>query len=432
MEEPAPLPKPRRLISLDVFRGITIAGMILVNNPGSWGKIYGPLEHAHWNGCTPTDLVFPFFLFIVGVAMAFSFDKRITAGFSRGQLLTQAIRRGVIIFLLGLCMYGFPDWRLIAPFVMAIVGLALFFADEPEFGLPISTLGRLRKIIGAAVFGAAIAYFAVHFDYFQDKGLRVPGVLQRIGVCYILASIIAVTCNTWLRAAWVVVILAGYWIIMATISPPAGYTANVVDASGLLHNWIDEQLLSGHLYRERPDPEGVLSTLPAVATVLLGLLTGQWLQTKRERHTILIGLFVAANVALFVALCMKLEMPFNKKIWTSSYVVLTAGLALHFLAMCYWLIDVRGVRWWSWPFVVFGSNAIVVFVASSLLAKMMGRWQHVMPDGTTTSVKNWIYQDFFVSWAGEMNGSLAFPICYIIAWLIPMIVLYKLRIFVKV
>jgi predicted acyltransferase len=422
----------QRLISLDVFRGITIAGMILVNNPGSWGQILSPLRHAEWNGCTPTDLVFPFFLFIVGVAMTFSFERRIEAGYSRATMIGQIVRRTIILFLLGLIMYGFPDFRLIGPYILTIVGLVLLYAAQPVLALGNAGGVRVRKVLGWILLIVAVAYFVLDFGHFQETKLRVPGVLQRIAACYLLASIIMIVWRPPGRVIWVLLLLAGYWVVALGVSAPSGYEAEVTGSPGLLHDWIDARLLGRHLYRERPDPEGILSTLPATATVLLGVLTGRWLRTSREKTDKALGLFFAANVALVLGLCMNYGFPINKKIWSSSYVVFTAGLALHFLAMCYWLIDVKGWKRWAWPFVVFGSNAIVVFVASSLVAKMMIRIKLALPDGGQISLRTWIYDHGFASWAGPLYGSLFFALAYVLLWLLPMIPLYRRRIFIKI
>jgi predicted acyltransferase len=403
--------------------------MILVNNPGSWRNIYPPLRHAEWNGWTPTDLVFPFFLFIVGVAAVFSFDRRIAEGHSRWRLMAQVLRRSIILICLGLIMYGFPNLRLLGPYVLVIVGLVMTYAEGRAWGLvPYS----IRQFVGWAVVAGGIAFWVVDFSYFDECGLRVPGVLQRIGLCYLLASAIALVWGVRGRAVWTVILLVGYWYIVRAVDPPAGYTADVTGPEGLLHDWIDVKLLGNHLYRERPDPEGLLSTLPSVATVLLGMLTGAWIRSTRDTREKVIGLFMAANVLLIAGLCMDYGFPINKKIWSSSYVVLTAGLALHFLAMCFWLIDGRGYRRWAWPFVVFGTNAIVVYVASSLVAVVLGRKMIVMADGGAVTIKTMLYQDIFAPLAGPTGGSLLYALFYIFVWFLLLIPLYRWRVFVKI
>jgi len=428
--------KPRpteRLISLDVFRGLTIAGMILVNNPGDWGHIYGPVGHAKWHGWTPTDLVFPFFLFIVGVAMTFSFDKRLAQGHSRLRLFEHVVRRTCILFFLGLIMFSFPDWRLIGPYALGIVGLGFLFVDEPPLSLGEDPAARTRKIIAGTLLLAAVAWFAVDFGYFQKTELRVPGVLQRIALCYLVTSVIMMFCGVWGRTICAIALIAGYWWIVRHVFPPADYVAGFADRpEGLLHDWLDIKLLGAHIYRERPDPEGLLSTMPAVATTLLGVLTGSWLHSAREAKDRLTGLFLAGNVLLVVGLFMAYWFPINKKIWTSSYVVFTAGLALHFLGMCFWLIDVKGYRRWAWPFLVFGSNAIVVYFCASVGARVLNLVKIHAADGSAVALKTWVYQHYFTSWAGPYNASLAFALAYVALWCVLMIPMYLMRIFVRV
>jgi predicted acyltransferase len=426
---PAASPAPRgRLDSLDVFRGITIAGMILVNNPGSWRAIYKPLGHAPWDGCTPTDLVFPFFLFIVGVAMTFSFRKRLTGPADRGRLYAQIARRTLSLFLLGLIMYGFPNWRLMAPYILGIVGLSLFFQDRPA-GSP----GRFRPvmIVGAGILVGAILFFAFDFAYFQEKALRVPGVLQRIAVCYCCTAVILLTTGLRGRVAWVLGILVAYWVIALHVPAPQGYTAKLEGSPGLLHNWVDEQVLGNHLYGARPDPEGILSTLPAIATVLLGVLVGHWLQSERERGEKAAGMFFAGVLAIGLGLLMDKGFPINKKIWSSSYVVYTGGLACCSLAICYWLIDIHGIRRWAWPFRVFGTNAIVVYFASSIGARLLTQIRWPVEAGEIT-LKGWVYKHWFLSWTDGKFASMAFALSYVTLWLLLMIPLYWRRIFVKI
>ena len=415
----------QRLVSLDVFRGITIAGMILVNNPGNWSKIYSPLGHAQWDGWTPTDLVFPFFLFIVGVALTFSFSKKLEQKHNRGPLLAQVVRRTIIIFLLGMVMAGFPDYRLIGPYVLVILGLSLALMEKPF-------AGSLQKPLGALVLIGSIAYFIMDYQYFHGSNIRIPGVLQRIAVCYLATSLIVMTAGTVGRAVWVVVLAGGYWIITEYVQPPADFTAKVASPEGMLHEWIDVMCLGDHLYSWRPDPEGILSTLPAIATCLLGVLAGSWLRSSRDGTEKVAGMFFAANIALVLGLALNPVIPINKKIWTTSYVVFTAGMALHFLAMCYWLIDVKQWKKWATPFVIFGTNAIVVYVASGLLARMLYRWKVGAVADNSISVKTWIYENLFHSWLSDYNSSLFYALAYVFFWLLVLIPLYRRRIFIKV
>lgn len=466
-EEPSAA-RPERLASLDVFRGIVMAGMILVNNPGSAAR-FSPLGHASWNGWTPTDLVFPSFLFIVGVAMTFSFDRRLAQGGGRLRLFEQVVRRTIILFLLGMVFgltpMGFPNWRLIGPYILMIAGIGLTFADEPLFGWPRAPLARIRKTLGWALCAGAILYFIIDFGCFQASRIRVPGVLQRIAICYFCASLILMYCGVRGRVLWTAALLLGYWAIIKHVHPPAGYAADVVGPEGLLHNWIDERLLGAHVYaRERPDPEGLLSTVPAVATTLLGVLAGNWLHARRGKTDATAGLFFAANVAIVLGLWMSLSTPVNKKLWTSSYVLLAGGIATHGLAMCFWLVDVKGRRRWSAPFMVFGTNAIAVYVASGFVARLLDLWKLPSADGRTLlsgvgllslikawshqtlhplvtpavlgakpiAVKAWLYQALFASWTGPRLSSLLYALAYVLLWLVLMTPLYRRRLYIKV
>ncbi len=371
-QEPA---KTARLLSLDVFRGITIAGMLLVNNPGSWSHIYPPLRHAEWHGCTPTDLIFPFFLFIVGVAMVMSLSKRLARGDSQGKLFGQVVRRTLIIFGLGLLLHGFP--------------------------------------------------------YYNLSTIRLPGVLQRIALCYFFASIIVLKTNLKGQVTTAVVLLLAYWALMKLVPVP-GYGAGVLEKEGNLAAYIDNALLHGHIWQPTWDPEGLLSTLPAIATTLFGVLTGHWLQAKRGQYEIVSGLLVAGCFALALGWMWNAWFPLNKNLWTSSYSVYTAGMALCFLGMCYYLIDVKGYKGWTKPFVVYGMNAITVFVLSGIVGRLLILWKVGGTPEAPLALKTWIYQNLFASWAGPLNGSLFFAMSYVLFWLGMMWILYWRRIFIKV
>lgn len=367
-------PGAGRLVSLDAFRGLTIAGMILVNNPGSWAHIYPPLAHAAWHGWTPTDLIFPYFLFIVGVAIPFSFRRRLSDGAERGSLFRHVGRRALIIVGVGLAMRAVPD-----------------------------------------------------FDFAE---MRWAGVLQRIGLVYLIAAGLYLWFAARGRWIWTGGLLFGYWAVMMLVPVP-GYGAGDLSPDGNLAAYLDRLLMDGHLYRDTWDPEGLLSSLPAVATSLLGIFTGEWLLSDREGKVLTRGLLAAGAVLVPLGLLWGLVFPINKNLWTSSYVVFTAGTALLLLGAMYWAIDVKRWRgWWHTPMVVYGMNAIAVFVASGMLAKTMGRIRVGGEDGT--SLHGWIYQNLFQSWAGDLNGSLAFAVTYVGFWLALMWVLYRKRIFIKI
>jgi predicted acyltransferase len=312
--EPPPVAgatKAGRLVSLDVFRGITIAGMILVNNPGDWGHVYPPLLHAEWHGWTPTDLIFPFFLFIVGVAMPFSFGRRLSLGDTKLKLWWHVVYRSFMLILLGMVLTGIPD-----------------------------------------------------FNYSHKLLLD---VLQRIGVVYLFAGTIVLLAGTVTQAVLAVVCIVVYWILMMAIPVP-GFGAGVLAQDGNVLKYVDQLVTAGW----HNHGEGILSLIPSISTVLLGSLTGIWLRTDRNPYEKTVWMFAAGAIGLVVGAIMNASFPINKLLWSPSYVVFTAGFALQMLAFCYLLIDILDYRRWSLPFLVLGMNAIAVFFLSSLTGKVLG------------------------------------------------------------
>jgi predicted acyltransferase len=367
----------QRLVSLDAFRGLTIAAMLVVNNPGSWSSIYAPLGHAEWNGWTPTDLIFPFFLFIVGVSMTFSFTAAMEKGATRGGLLAKSVKRAAILFGLGLLLHGFPRYDL--------------------------------------------------------SSLRIPGVLQRIAIAFLAASIVYLFARTHARIAITAALLLGYWALL-TLVPVPGSGAGVLEPGRDLGAFVDRAVFgTSHLWAASRtwDPEGLLSTLPAIATTITGILAGEWIRSDRQPIEKTAGMLIAGNVALAVGLAWGAVFPINKSLWTSSYVVFTSGMALIVLALCYWLIDVRGRRRWAAPFVAFGMNAIAAFFLSGLLARIMGL-VHVGAGEGAPTLKGWIYSNVFASWAAPINASLAFALAFTGFWLGIMVVLHRRRIHIRV
>ncbi|MBN1543792.1 DUF5009 domain-containing protein [candidate division KSB1 bacterium] len=367
----------KRLVSLDVFRGITIAAMILVNNPGDWRTVYSPLLHAKWHGWTPTDLIFPFFLFIVGVAIVFAFSKRLAHSVDKRSLYPKVIRRTLILFALGLAMALIP-----------------------------------------------------RFDFAH---LRIPGVLQRIALVYFICSVLVLHTSWRWQIGITVGILLLYWGLMAWVPVP-GYGAGKWDEPiSALSSYIDRLFLTGRMWKEHWDPEGLLSTLPAIATGLTGVLTGHWLRSPRSEQNKAIGLLIGGAVLFALGYLVNLDFPINKGLWSSSYVLVTSGLAAAFLGICYWIIDIRGWRKWSWPFRVYGTNAITVFVLSGMLAKLMVvSFKVTQADGSTIAFKTWLYQTLFASWASPMNASFFYALSYVLFWLAILAIFYHKRIFIKI
>lgn len=366
-----------RLVSLDVFRGITIAGMVLVNNPGSWEHIYWPLEHAEWHGWTPTDLVFPFFLFIVGVAITLAFGSRVESGRSARDLYLKVIKRTLIIFAIGLFLNALP--------------------------------------------------------YFGLSELRIPGVLQRIAVCYLFACLIFLMTKVRTQVAVTIALLVAYWLLVKFIPAP-GFAAGDLTKEGSLPSFIDRFVFGKHVWAQAKvyDPEGLLSTIPALTTTLIGVLTGSWLRSKKSPYEKVAGLFVAGAICVAIGWSWNSFFPINKALWTSSYVLFTGGLGLQFLALCYWVIDINGYRRWTKPFEIFGVNAIALYVVADLIAVLLELIKVSRPDGAKISFGSWIFENLFASWASPVNASLAFAFTFVLVCLGLMWILYRRKIFIKV
>jgi predicted acyltransferase len=367
-----------RLVSLDVFRGATIAAMILVNNPGDERTTYWPLRHAQWNGWTPTDLIFPFFLFIVGVAMAYSLRARLKRSPTRQKLLRHILGRGLALFALGVFLNGFPN-------------------------------------------------------QFHLGSWRVYGVLQRIAICYTISAILGLWTTRKVWIATVLGCLAGYWILMRYVPVP-GFGVPTVDIPLLDPNrnlaaWLDRKLLAGHLYDGTRDPEGVLSTIPAVATSLLGLLTGDWLQSIGSSKRKAGGLALCGIVGVVLGELIGLEFPINKNLWTSSFVIFTAGMALVCLVLCYWIVDVTQHRGRATKFfLVFGMNPIAAYV----FAEAIAHWIDRMPHGVDLTWQESLYQSLFAPLASPSNASLLYAISYVLMCCVAMWLLYRKEIFLKI
>lgn len=379
LAEPAPAPPSQRLLSLDVFRGITIAAMLLVNNPGTWDHVYAPLEHAAWHGWTPTDLVFPFFLFIVGVATALSLGRLLEAGASRSQVFRKAAVRAGIIFALGLIIQGFPHYNL--------------------------------------------------------PHLRIPGVLPRIAIAYLITAAIVLLAGVRGQVLSLLALLLGYWTLM-TLVPVPGVGRGVLEPAKNLSNWIDFRLLGvNHVWQETGtwDPEGLLSTLGAVASVLCGVLAGHWIRSRRGTDAKAFGLFYAGSTTVLLGWTWSRVFPINKSLWTSSYVLLSAGIACLVLSVIIWLVDIEGYRGWTVPFLVFGTNAITAYWLSTLCGIVLD-WITLGGPAEADQVvlKTYLYETFYASWLSPANASLAYAVSYVVVWLGLISILYRRRIFIRI
>jgi predicted acyltransferase len=355
-----------RLMSLDVFRGATIAAMILVNNPGN-SAAYWPLKHAKWNGWTPTDLIFPFFLFIVGVSIVLSFRSRLRHGASARSMVWHTAKRSLTIFTLGLLLNGIPRFHL--------------------------------------------------------ETWRIPGVLQRIALAYFAAAMITLYCKTYARVLWIAGLLLGYWVLMRYVPVP-GYGLPGRDIPFLHQNanlaaYLDRRLMMGHLYERTRDPEGILSTLPAIATTLCGVLTGEWLTSSHSQKQKTLGMFLAGAAGLVLGEAWNFSFPINKNLWTSSYVLFSAGLALLCLAICYWITDFHQHRgWWTKPFVIFGINAIAAYVLSELMGFPFHWQDYIVARSLVRSVSPAL--------ASLLYSLTVVGLCFLPVWW-----MYRRRIFLK-
>ncbi|MFZ0661494.1 MAG: DUF5009 domain-containing protein [Acidobacteriaceae bacterium] len=382
--------KPARLASLDVYRGLIIAGMILVTNPGTYSHAYWPLLHAKWNGSTPTDMIFPAFLFIVGVAITLAFQSRTKRGETRGKLARHLVQRAAVLIALGLIVNGFPFYHL--------------------------------------------------------HTLRLPGILQRIAVCYLLGGLLylATASLPCARRATILgsvafALIAGYWAILKLLPAP-GFGAGRLDSVGNIASVVDRAVFTTrHMfpYGTTPghgvtfDPEGLLSTLGALASLLIGVLAGEWLRTDHPGVKKAAWLAVAGVVLFVVGLTLNPLLPVNKQIWTSTFVFVSSGVSLLAFAFCYWLVDLRRSRWWTVPALVFGTNAIFAFVLSNFITTIT-EVVYVGPAAGVINLRHWGYQTLFLPWLAPLHASLAFAILIVLVNMALVYPLYRKRIFLRI
>lgn len=370
--------KKERLLSLDFFRGLTVAAMILVNNPGDWGHIYAPFEHSDWDGCTPTDLIFPFFLFIVGVSIVYALDAKKQNASTRPKLAWLVAKRAAILFGLGIFLSAFP--------------------------------------------------------FFDFSTIRIPGVLQRIALVYFITAILFIGLSQKTLFKLLVVILVVYWLIMSYIPVPGVGSANLGKETNL-GAWLDRVIFSeAHLWAlsKTWDPEGLLGTLPAVGTALIGVLIGIILKSKQQiQENKVAWLFTFGFAAFLIGLFWDTFFPINKALWTSSFVLYTGGLASMSLAACYWLIDVKGFSRFTKPFVIYGVNAITVYFASAIIARSLNLIK-ITANSESVSLKQYLYQTFFTPYLSAYNASLAGAATVVLIWYFILWLMYKKNIIIKV
>ena len=370
------MPDDNRLLSLDFFRGITIAGMILVNNPGSWTDVYPPLLHAKWHGWTPTDIIFPFFLFIVGVSITLAFSTKKESHVPAKDLYRKIIRRTILLFALGLFLSGFP--------------------------------------------------------FFDFSGIRIPGVLQRIAVCYFITTIIFLHSSVKIQAVWAAALMLVYWAAMEWFPVP-GVGAGSYAKGANFSAWIDSLFLEGHMWSQTKtwDPEGIFSTLPAISTTIFGMLTGELLRRKISAMEKVSLMLIGGNIAMAIGMAWHNWLPINKNLWTSSYALFMSGMAMVILGISYYLIDIKGWRRGTQPFRVYGMNAITVFVLSGVVGRLLYLIKWPSGDNMIT-LKGWLMETFFLSWLSPLDASLAYALVFVFISYLAMYYLYIKQIFIKI
>lgn len=418
----------QRLISLDAFRGLTVVLMILVNNPGDWGHVYATLLHADWHGCTPTDLVFPFFLFIVGVSVVFSIDKNTK---NKAEMVEKIVLRGLKLFCLGLFLnfYSKIDFHIdFVPLVLQRIIISLIFIAL-MFG------NWERKITWSIVIGFILLCLMLMIFQIGDFGtMRIPGVLQRIGIVYAIISLLYIFTSLRTQIICFALILIGYWLLMAFVPVPNGNAANFDKAINLA-SWLDSIILKNHVWVQTKtwDPEGILSTIPAIATGLAGIFAGFWIRLNNKNpKQLIIGLLSAGFVAIIWGLVWNEVFPINKALWTSSYVFYAGGLAAICLAVFYLLIDVWGFKAMFMPLVFFGVNAMTVFFGSGLIPRVLSGVLF-LDDAKETNLKAWIYEHGIIPcFEDPINASLTGALVFLLIWFFILWAMYKNKIFVKV
>lgn len=419
-----------RLISLDVFRGFTILLMTIVNNPGSWSSIYPPLEHAEWNGCTPTDLVFPFFIFIMGAAIPFAMP---TKQFDIA-VFNKIIVRSLRIFCLGLFLNYFSRIE-----ILGLEGISLLIIRLiVTFAVAYALLGNFSlKIKTYLVFGIfATLLFLAYSQIAAFQDVRIPGVLQRIGIVYFFTSILYLKTNQKTQLLVAGSILLGYWILMAFVPVPGFGAANFEKGTNLAA-WIDNLVLNGHLwsYSKTWDPEGILSTLPAIATGILGMLVGQVLNLQIPKIEILKKIASIGISLIIIGLIWNIIFPINKSLWTSSYVLYTAGIAILCLSILYYIIDIANYKKWTKLFLIWGVNPMIVFFFSGIIPRVLSSIKIQNSEITTEqiNIQHLIYNFWIVPFfENPLDSSLAYAISYAIFWSIILWVLYKYKLIFKV
>ncbi len=419
-----------RLISLDVFRGMTIILMTVVNNPGDWGHVYPPLLHAEWHGWTPTDLVFPFFIFIMGVSLPFANPVQGLNNASLEKILARSLR----IICLGLTLNFFSKIHVGSlegiPLMLIRLGIMIVLS----YLLMAEFKTRTKLIIALVLFTVMMV---LAFGGFEDyREVRLPGVLQRIGVVYFFSAIIYLTFRLSWQAGIALALLVFYWILMTKIPVP-GFGEPNLDKGTNLSAWLDNLLLEGHMYvvSKTWDPEGVLSTLPAIASGILGGIAGQILKNQPSERKKLQMLLITGTCLLAAGLLWNKTFPINKPLWTSSYVLFVSGLAIGLLTLLYYLVEVLQLKKWTTFFVIWGVNPMIVFFYSGVIPRVLGMIRFPQPGESDhiTNLQEYIYRNGIARFfEGPENASLAGALVYVLIWTFILWIFFRNKLIFKV
>ncbi|KFF02467.1 acyltransferase family protein [Flavobacterium reichenbachii] len=419
-----------RLISLDVFRGLTILLMTIVNNPGDWGHVFPPLLHSEWHGCTLTDLVFPFFIFIMGVAVPLAMPDKIYDDTTFNKILVRSLR----MFCLGIFFNYFGKIQLFnLDGILLLVG-RLLITIAVGYALMGNFSSKLKNILAVSILLIYLILAYSGIEAYQD--VRLPGVLQRIAIVYFVISLLYLKTSQRTQIITGIALLLGYWAIM-TLIPVPGIGEPNLDKATNLASWLDSILLKGHMYHGTVtwDPEGILSTIPSIVNGIIGLLIGQLLQLKINKNNIVLKM-AGAGIALIIGgLVWNLVFPINKSLWTSSYVLYTTGLATTFFSILYYVIDITDYKKGFKLFLIWGVNPMIVFFASQIIpqALVMIQFQNPKNPEKQINLLSYLYEfgiaPFF---SNPMTASLAGALTYVTIWTLILWVFYKNKLIFKV
>lgn len=419
-----------RLISLDVFRGLTILLMTIVNNPGDWGNVYPPLLHADWNGCTPTDLVFPFFIFIMGVAVPLAMPDKFYDGSTFNKILVRSLR----MLCLGIFFNFFGKIQLFRLEGIPLLIGRLAITIAVGYALMGSFSSKIKNILAFSIL--FIYLFLAYSGIEAYSSVRLPGVLQRIAIVYFVVSLLYLKTSQKTQIITGVILLLGYWAIMTLIPVPGIGEANLQKGTNLA-SWIDSVLLKGHMYRGTItwDPEGILSTIPSIVNGIIGLLIGQVLQTNNIKIQKAQKMGIIGTILIFFGLIWDIVFPINKSLWTSSYVLYTTGLATVFLTILYYIIDIANYKKGFKPFLIWGVNPMIVFFTSQIIPQALVMIEFQNPHNTSEKINllNYLYSfgiaPFF---SNPMTASLAGALTYVCIWTFILWIFYRNKLIFKV